>query len=323
MPSRYEVAVDRDAANNPHAYMLQMVGWNRKVLELGAAAGHITRALAEQGCRVTAIEYDPGAAGDLKEIADEVIVGDLNDPHVFSELSSEFDVVLAGDVLEHLLFPQQVLSRAAQLLVHGGRVVVSVPNVGHVDVRLSLLQGRFDYQTLGLLDDTHIRFFTLKTIKDLVKKSGLVMTDLQRVRVPAFETELGVERSTVPDVVLNVALSDPEAETYQFVFSAIKDDGDYLTARLAEHNIELQDEMSRAVIAMRAAETSYESARLDEISKADEMREALDKIRGELDGEHLLRLLAESEIAALTQTKTFRYTNLLRRCYSRLRGAGG
>ena len=179
--------------------MLNMVGWNRTVLELGAAAGHMTRALNDQDCRVTAIEYDPAATVDLKQFADEVIVGDLNDPNVFSGIPTWFDVILAGDVLEHLINPQQVLSRAARLLLPGGKIVVSLPNIGHVDVRLSLLQGRFDYTPYGLLDATHLRFFTLKTIEDLARKSGLVITELKRVRVPAFETELALERSSVPD----------------------------------------------------------------------------------------------------------------------------
>src|ERR1700712_1780443 len=111
MPSRYEAPVDRNAANNAHAYMLDMVGWNRSVLELGAAAGHMTRALNEQGCRVTAVEYDQAAAVDLKQHAAEVIVGDLNDPDVFAGITTQFDVVLAGDVLEHLIDPAQALSR--------------------------------------------------------------------------------------------------------------------------------------------------------------------------------------------------------------------
>src|SRR5215475_15252145 len=151
MPSRYDTQVDPNAVNNSHAFALDLVGANRDVLELGAAAGHVTRALVAQDCRVTAIEYEPDAARDLEGIAEEVIVADLNDPAVFDNLPSEFDVVLAGDVLEHLIRPQDVLSRAARLLKPGGQVVVSLPHVAHIDVRLSLMQGRWDYRRWGLL----------------------------------------------------------------------------------------------------------------------------------------------------------------------------
>jgi 2-polyprenyl-3-methyl-5-hydroxy-6-metoxy-1,4-benzoquinol methylase len=316
MPSRYEASVDPDAPNNAHAFMLQMVGWNQRVLELGAAAGHLTRALVGQSCRVTAIEYDLDAAGDLKEIADEVIAGDLNDPHVFAQLPEQFDVILAGDVLEHLLAPQQVLDRASHLLVPGGRVVVSLPHVAHVDLRLSLLQGRFDYNWFGLLDETHVRFFTLKTIREMVHRSGFVIIDLQRVRIPAFETEIDVDRSSVTTAVLDAALSDPEAETYQFVFTAVRDDGNYQTSRLAERAMELQDELHRVRIGRRASEIAAESAQREELTRTAHVRDCLEE-------ECRRRVQLDSEINALVQTKTFRYTRPLRQCYERLRRLAG
>ena len=305
MPSRYEAPVDRDAANNAHAFMLQMVGWNRRVLELGAASGHVTRALVEQNCTVTAIEYDPEAARDLKDAAQEVIVGDLNDPEVFAGLPGGYDVVLAGDVLEHLLFPQQVLNRIADQLAPHGHVVVSLPHVAHVDMRLALLQGRFDYNAYGLLDDTHIRFFTIKTIKEMVKKAGLVITDLRRVRIPAFETELGVDRATVSTAVLDVALADPEAETYQYVFTAVRDNGDYQLSRMAEQNVELQSQVSRLLIARQVADIAASES---------------EDVAHELQIERARREHLESELRAITGTKTFRYIAPLRRMYGRLRG---
>ena len=311
MPSRYEAPVDRNAANNAHAYMLDMIGWNKSVLELGAAAGHITRALNDQGCRVTAVEYDQEAAVDLKQYADEVIVGDLNDPSIFAGISSQFDAVLAGDVLEHLITPQQALSRAARLLRPGGQVVVSLPHVGHVDVRLSLLQGKFNYRQFGLLDATHLRFFTLKTVKELVKECGLVITDLRRVRVPAFETEQAVERSSVHTAVLEAALADPEAETYQFVFTAVVADGTYQTTRLAERNVDLHDDLERAQVSLLAAQIKQEERERE----AERLRRRFDEVEAQLR-------VTEAEVAALNRTKTLRYTKIMRNGYGRLRGRG-
>ena len=325
MPSRYEAPVDPNAANNAHAYMLDMIGWNRTVLELGAAAGHITRALNEQDCRVTAVEYDPAAAVDLKQFAAEVIVGDLNDPNIFAGIPSHFDVILAGDVLEHLISPQQVLSRAARLLLPGGRVVVSLPHVGHVDVRLSLLQGRFAYRELGLLDATHLRFFTLDTVKELVKQSGLVITDLRRVRVAPFGTEQAVDPSSVSPAVLEAALQAPEAETYQFVFTAVKTDGDYQTSRLADHNLELQDELTRAQHALLSAESSVVEAeqRAEAMGAAlqDERRRVVE-MEAQLEFERTQLRRTEIEVDALKRTKTFRFTKSARSGYARLRGRG-
>src|SRR5258708_29639797 len=141
MAGRYAQKVDRSTPSNCHAYALELIGFNRRVLELGAASGHVTRVLVDRRCRVTAIECEAESAQELTGIADEVIIGDLNDPEVLAGLRPEFDIVLAGDALEHLVRPHEVLRRAAQLLRPGGHMVVSVPHVGHVDVRLALMQG--------------------------------------------------------------------------------------------------------------------------------------------------------------------------------------
>lgn len=276
MPSRYDQLVDPAAPNNAHSFALDLVGWNRRVLELGAASGHMTRALAERRCEVTAIEYDADAAADIGSAAAQVIVGDLNDLRVFDDLTPTFDVILAGDVLEHLSRPDEVLARVSRLLRPGGHVVVSLPHIGHVDARLSLFQGDWEYRPWGLLDDTHTRFFTLKSIERMVRHAGLVMTELRRVVVPAFETELNVQRSAVPTELLELALADPEAETYQFVFSAVQDDGDYKTRRLAEKHIELQRRLDQAQLEQRILSLEV-SALQGELRRAEHAMSRLDE----------------------------------------------
>ncbi|MCW2524752.1 MAG: methyltransferase protein [Frankiales bacterium] len=353
MPSRYEATVDPEAANSAHGFMAQMVGSNKRVLELGAAGGHMTRALTAQGCTVTAVEYDAEAAIDLKAETSEVIVGDLNDLTLLDDLRPDYDVVLCGDVLEHLLDPQAVLDRVTRLLAPGGRVVVSLPHVGHVDVRLALLQGRWDYNSWGLLDATHIRFFTLKTIQEMVARAGLVIIDLRRVRAPAFETELRVDRASVPTAVLDAALQDPEAETYQFVFTAVKDDGNYQTTRLIESQVEVQSEVDRWRVRAESATAKLTAANnlaaaaeqerhrvqdeIDDIrgkweglwsqSEAlrhdrDRLQAEHDQMRGEWDGLVSERDHLAQELDALRATKTLRYTNLARSAYTRVRRPG-
>lgn len=304
MSSRYDVAVDPDAPNSAHAFMLRQVGWNHRVLELGAAHGHITRALVAQNNRVTAVEYDPDAATPLKAVAEEVVIGDLNAPETLGSVTGPFDVVLAGDVLEHLLDPDRVLLQALSLLAPNGRVVISLPNIAHADVRLSLLEGRFDYNPWGLLDATHIRFFTYKSLQELVKRAGLVITDMQRVRVPAFESELRVSRQSVPTAVVSEILKDPEAETYQFVFTAVKDNGDERLASLARQHTELQDAHDALLVEHKVLELKLRNTQ----RRVQQLDRRLTNTRKQLQ--------------ALRASKVVRYSAPARKVWTTLRGAG-
>lgn len=261
MLSRYHADVDPDTPNDARSLALGMVGWNKRVLELGAASGHVTRVLVERHCDVTAVEYEAEVAEELEGLASEVIVGNLDDEHLLDGLPADFDVVLAGDLLEHLVDPGRVLRRAARLLVPGGRVVVSLPNVAHADLRMSLLQGTWDYKPWGLLDRTHLRFFTLHGVEKMVEEAGLVITEMRRVRLPAFESELAVPRDSVPTAVINHILADPEAETYQFVFTAIREGHDDQLRRLAGEKLSMEVQLDWEKIAHAATEAEVAAQR--------------------------------------------------------------
>jgi len=140
--NRYAAEIDLSNVHNTHSMLVLMVGEGKRVLELGASSGYMTRVLQQRGCRVTAIEYDPEAGAELALVADDTIIGDLNDLSLLGGVSGRYDVVLAGDVFEHLIRPLDVLRAAVELLEPDGAVVLSVPNVAHADLRLSLLQGR-------------------------------------------------------------------------------------------------------------------------------------------------------------------------------------
>jgi hypothetical protein len=183
-------------------------------------------------------------------------------------------------------------------------------------VRLALLQGRFDYTSLGLLDETHVRFFTLKSIKEMAQRAGLAIIELERVRVPPFGTEVTVDRSSVSDAVLDGVLSDPEAETYQFVFTAVRDDADHRTSQLASRVTALEDELHRVRGEIRDAETAAEAA-------GSEARQTIAELSDRLDEEQRIREALESELSALTNTKMFRYAEPVRHWYARLRRLRG
>ena len=128
---------------------------------MGAADGFLAELLTRQGWQVTALERDPAQAAKARGRCHEVIVADLDE--AAPRLEGLFDAIVYGDVLEHLSDPLPVLVALNRSLAAGGRVIVSVPNVAHLWVRLSLLLGRWDYADRGILDRTHLRFFTRRS----------------------------------------------------------------------------------------------------------------------------------------------------------------
>ena len=224
--SRYHVDERPTEPNNSHTLLLDLVGSNRRVLELGCSTGYMTQWLAAAGCDVTGVEVSPEAAEEARQWANEVVVGDLDSLDLEAQFGDRrFEVVLCGDVLEHLRDPERVLVAARRLLEPGGFVVASVPNVAHGDVRLELLAGRFEYRSLGLLDDTHVKLFTRDSLQRLLKDSGLIGVDWRTTRRPLGTTELAAAVDAAPPGVREALEADPDAETYQFVVVAVPDDG--------------------------------------------------------------------------------------------------
>jgi 2-polyprenyl-3-methyl-5-hydroxy-6-metoxy-1,4-benzoquinol methylase len=204
-----------------HSKIVSLVPPATRVLEFGCATGYMSEVLKERlGCTVVGIEIDPGAATLAEEHADRVIVGDAEKIDYAAELAGEeFDVVLFADVLEHLKEPADVLRRIRPFVSENGVVIASIPNIAHASVRLALLGGEFRYREWGLLDDTHLRFFTRASIQDLFEESGYVITHWLRQRLDVGETEIKVPE--VPEAVREWLASDPEATTYQFVLRAL------------------------------------------------------------------------------------------------------
>ena len=246
MAGKYETQVDLKNRNNSHALIVDLVGKNKKVLDVGAANGYIAEILSERGCRVTGIELDSEAAKQAEEFCERVITGDVESMDLDGELGDEtFDVIVFGDLLEHLKDPLKALERFKPFLSLGGYVVTSIPNIAHGSVRLALLQGKFQYRSLGLLDDTHLRFFTLESVEQLFTDAGFVIDELERTKRGIFNTEIEVDRERVSEDTLEVVQSDPEALTYQFVLTAYLADGNGVAARSSNEVRLLWDRLER------------------------------------------------------------------------------
>ena len=213
----------RDVDTSPtHRAQLSLIPGGSRVLEVGCAGGHVTRALRGHGCHVTAVERDAGLAEAARVYADVMIAADVEAPTFFTTLRGEvFDVILLGDVLEHLVRPGDLLRGLKEHLRPSGWIVTSIPNVAHASVRLALLLGEFRYRDRGLLDTTHLRFFTADSLAELFDASRYEVRDVERVRQGFFDTEIEIDPATVPVVVLRRLMRDADADTYQWVLRAM------------------------------------------------------------------------------------------------------
>jgi GT2 family glycosyltransferase/2-polyprenyl-3-methyl-5-hydroxy-6-metoxy-1,4-benzoquinol methylase len=155
----------------------------RNVLELGCASGALGAALKRrQSCRVTGIEYVADVAQRAHGRLDRVIAGDcetLDFDALFEP--GEFDCLIAADVLEHLRDPEAILARLKPFLSHDATVVTSIPNVRNYAVLQSALEGNWTYQDAGILDRTHLRFFTRREIDAMFARLGFDLDDRRSV----------------------------------------------------------------------------------------------------------------------------------------------
>jgi methionine biosynthesis protein MetW len=162
------------AYENPRPELQALVpAGGRRVLDLGCASGALGAALRERGAEVVGIERDREYAADAAERLDRVLNEDLETFDGWEALGA-FDVVIAGDVLEHLRDPWTVLRRAAALLPAGGTAIVSLPNVRYWETFWALARhNTWPRRAEGIFDATHLRWFTLRDAWALLDQAGL------------------------------------------------------------------------------------------------------------------------------------------------------
>jgi 2-polyprenyl-3-methyl-5-hydroxy-6-metoxy-1,4-benzoquinol methylase len=191
----YRRRVESHGLGGSHHHILAEIPPGARVLDLGCASGYLAAAMAALGCTVVGFERDPAEAELARRHCEEVIVGDVEAEDERAAIPGGFDVVVMGDVLEHLADPWAVLRFVRGRLAPGGFALVSVPNVAAWPVRLGLLRGRFEYADLGILDRTHLRFFTRETAHELARSSGFAV---ERERLAHLERPPGPVRRALP-----------------------------------------------------------------------------------------------------------------------------
>lgn len=160
-------------------------GKDIKVLDVGCSNGINGKWLLDQGIAKTVIGIETHAESvvNAKQNITKVIEKSVEDKELLASLQEEqFDYIILGDVLEHLLDPWEVLQQLEKTLAPNGKMVISLPNVQHLETLVHLVfKGKWPYEPSGLYDRTHLRWFTLKNIEDLTTQANLNIVKLHRV----------------------------------------------------------------------------------------------------------------------------------------------
>jgi SAM-dependent methyltransferase len=159
------------------------------VLEIGCGRGLTGQLIQDRrGCRVTGVELNPLMAREAGQRLWRAHSGDIET----LSIDGRYDAIVATELFEHLHDPEALLRKLAPCLRPGGRIVLSIPNVGHYSVVGDLLAGRWDYVPVGLLCYTHVRFFTRATLEDWIERAweGRSQIIPQTTEVPGWVDEL-------------------------------------------------------------------------------------------------------------------------------------
>ena len=227
--SEYDFALDLETKNTISVTVswLEKAGCKR-ILELGPANGRLTRYLRETlGCSVTIVEIDEDAGTEAARYADKAYIGETEGDieKYFWKKEDPFDRIILNDVLEHLHDLKSIccIDMTPKLLADDGEIIISIPNVSHNSVLIGLGMDRFDYDHAGLLDRTHVHFFTGSTFTEMIRDAGLFIYETQLIYSRVGNNEIANSYEDLPPSVSRFLRSRKEGSVYQYLFRIGRD----------------------------------------------------------------------------------------------------
>jgi predicted TPR repeat methyltransferase len=182
MPNVYTF---KDFEGSSHRILIELLRRHARrggrLLDLGAAGGELGDAVRDLFAKRIGFEFDADRIPDLRSRFDCAVIIDLE---TVPRLPKNMDAIVLADIIEHLRGPSQLLASVRDALTAEGRLFVSVPNIANITVRLGLLFGIFEYRERGILDETHLRFYTMRTIKRDIERAGFRIVAIRGSSVP-------------------------------------------------------------------------------------------------------------------------------------------
>ncbi len=218
------------AANNKNtawAQVLELIKPNWTILDVGCSSGNLGEELIRiKGATVDGIEIDAEDAKVARTKLRHVETLNVEAASGLAKLfKARYDAILLIDVVEHLVDPVSALEKLKPLLKPGGVVIFSIPNMAHVSIRLALMKGDFTYTQTGLLDKTHLHFYTGEEVRRVFKSAGYRIGDFQ---ASSLQYPPSLYEEKFKDLGLSIKnkkqfldmMSDTRGNVYQFVGNA-------------------------------------------------------------------------------------------------------
>jgi 2-polyprenyl-3-methyl-5-hydroxy-6-metoxy-1,4-benzoquinol methylase len=313
LKKEYQVAWDQLDLNDPDyalAVLLKNIAKETVVLDVGCSYGYLGEWLAQhRQCRVYGVDFNSRAVSALRERKQyqDVFLLDLDELGKpgeeykrFEAVAETFDYVVFADVLEHLKNPAEALLKLTGKLNDRGEVLVSVPNIAHADIILNLIAGRFNYSEFGILDNTHLRFFTRASFLQWIDLLNVQATDGfyfegKEIGRTHYRSDFSGAVAEKYPAFYALVCDETDAEVLQFVFSLRKHRAQSRpqeTGRIAAEGknapdlvwtAEKKDAFAR--LAGKAAELSNQTQGRDEVLEnqahlIDELQKKLARISG-------------------------------------------
>lgn len=221
--SKYDF--DLDMVNtNSLSLIINQIKRGSTVLEFGPANGRMTKYLKEAlDCKIYLVEIDEKAGKEALRYGEDLVVDDIETFSWMKRFETiRFDYITFADVLEHLRDPEEVLIQAKSLLKQDGSILFSVPNLGHNSVLINLLNHEFEYTKVGLLDNTHIHFFTKNSVEHAMNRTGLTVAKRFATYAPVGATEIETTYQAVAGIDESFWKLRPYGDIYQFVYEVKK-----------------------------------------------------------------------------------------------------
>ena len=243
----YDVKLEDVKENSPWWYVYENISENQRVLDVGCATGYLGELLKNNfDVNIVGVDYQDFHLDKARKlnVYSDLIKLDLNSfESELDEYTSYFDRIILCDVLEHLVDPMDVLRKLSKFLKVDGKFLIDIPNISHSSIKYNLLMNNFNYTSMGLLDNTHIRFFTLSSIINELSRNSFFIDKIDYIiKGPGqFDYDQNVDYVNYPPQVINYIENDHESAVYQIFI--IFEKSDLTLNSLIKHNMTFKENL--------------------------------------------------------------------------------